>query len=119
STAWSTVYYIGNPLFGGYPKEGVGMIIDLGSPKAVSQMELIMAVQGADLSIMVPNAAPGEVAEPPKSGMDQWRSIGDFPDVGERVSLALEEAETTRFVLIVFTKLGPDGGRYCAGVAEI
>ncbi len=119
STAWSTVYYIGNPVFGGYPKEGVGLIVDLGSPKAVNQFELIMAVEGADLSIMVPVAPPGEVGEPPKSGMDQWRSIGDFTDVGERVSLSLDESETTRFVLIAFTKLGPDGGRYRAGVAEI
>lgn len=119
STAWSTVYYIGNPVFGGYPKEGVGMVIDLGSPQAVRQLELIMAVEGADLSVMVPVAAPGELTEPPVSGMDQWRSIGDFPEVGEQVSLTLEQAETTQFVLIVFTRLGPDGGRYRAGVAEI
>lgn len=119
TTGWTTDHYIGSPEFGGLGKDGVGMIVDLGSPKAVSQLEMVMAVTGANLMVMVPDDDPGSLDAPPKGSMDQWREIARVDDVDETVSITLDEAQTTRFVLIVFTKLGPDGDRFRAGLNEI
>jgi hypothetical protein len=38
ATPWHTSYYIGNPVFGGYPKKGTGILLDMGKPVRLSQV---------------------------------------------------------------------------------
>ncbi|MGD7708002.1 murein biosynthesis integral membrane protein MurJ [Microlunatus sp. Y2014] len=119
-TGWTTDRYRGNPAFGGLGKDGVGIVVDLGSPVRVSQVKLLLANSGADLEVLVPKEGADSITEPPLASVEDWRSVAQQAKADEELTVELSEPETTRFVLVMFTSLAPDGGNnYRAGVNEI
>jgi len=119
-TAWTTDRYKGNAKFGGIAKDGVGMVVDLGKPVAVSEIRLQLFNADTDVQVMVPTADPATLTSPPVNSISQWRVIGQQAKAPTAVTFALAEPTTTRYVLVLFTLLASEGNNnYRAGVNEI
>lgn len=109
-TAWQTQTYTTANL--GNAKPGVGLIFDLGSPRAVADIHLQFLRDGTDVDIraMSPNAsAPGT-------------SLADFPlvarqlDVGTSIDVPI--GTTSRYWLVWLTKLPRSENGFRGSVAE-
>jgi putative peptidoglycan lipid II flippase len=111
-TAWNTVRYY-DPLE--LQKPGVGIYLDLGSSVAVSGLNLRLVSADSDLEI---RAAPEAAAEPP-SAIDDWAVVAEIAETQEAVPVSLDAPVTTRYVLVWFTRLPPEGGDFRGGVAEV
>ncbi|WP_165367527.1 discoidin domain-containing protein, partial [Phytoactinopolyspora endophytica] len=111
-TIWHTLNYYA-PLED--QKEGVGLYVDLGDEHAVSEIGLALLNSGASVEIY----AAEEGASQPPAGIDEWVPIDGQEDVGEELTHTLDEAVTTRYVLVWFTRLPPYDGNYRSGVAEV
>ncbi|MCA1722081.1 MAG: hypothetical protein LC779_13595 [Actinobacteria bacterium] len=110
STLWSTDGY--NSATFGNLKPGVGLLVDLGTPTALSAVQVGMTTGGADIELRAANA-PGQTAD-------------DFT-VTTRVRGAKQVAKLTpsaptpsRYWLVWFTKLPKaEDGKFRLGVAEL
>jgi putative peptidoglycan lipid II flippase len=111
-TAWTTLTYY-DPLE--LQKPGVGIVIDLGSSVPVSGLTVQQVSANSDLEIRV---APEAAAEPPRT-IDDWAVIAELEETAEAVPVSLDVPVTTRYVLVWFTRLPPEGGDFRGGVAEV
>ncbi|GAB3990918.1 protein kinase family protein [Nocardioides marmoraquaticus] len=114
ATSWTTVTYYNRPDLGGL-KPGVGLMLDLGSDQQVGSLTARFGQAGTGFSVY---AAPEGVTAAP-TGPDAMRQVGNADGAGERATVELEGAPTTRFVLLWLTTLpaSPDG--YQGEVAEV
>jgi putative peptidoglycan lipid II flippase len=112
ATSWQTLTYY-DPME--LQKDGVGIYLDLGSSVAVSGLNLRLVSADADLEI---RAAPETAAEPP-SAIDDWSVVAEVAETAEAVPVSLDAPVTTRYVLVWFTRLPPEGGDFRGGVAEV
>jgi hypothetical protein len=113
-TAWASETY-GLEDFGN--KEGVGITIDAGDQVQVSEIELRMAVAGADVEIY---SAPGEAAAP--EDLEGWGApIASAQDIGTRERIQVEAGAPSQQFLIWITKLpaADDGSGFRAEIADI
>jgi serine/threonine-protein kinase len=113
-TAWASETY-GLEDFGN--KEGVGITIDAGGQVEVSEIELRMAVAGADVEIY---SAPGEAAAP--EDLEGWGApIASAQDIGTRERIQVEAGAPSQQFLIWITKLpaADDGSGFRAEIADI
>ena len=117
-TRWRTVKYLGNPKLGGL-KRGVGLIVDLGKPVAVSSVGLQLSGNGTNVEIRVPRTDPATVAKPPIKSDSQWRTVGKQAKAGSSATISLKDPVTTRFVLVYLTSLPKEGGGYRGGIYEV
>lgn len=117
-TRWTTVRYLGTPKLGGL-KRGVGLIVDLGKPVPVSQVNLKLSGKGTNVQIRVPKTDPATVTKPPMKSDSQWRTVGSQAKAGSSASIKLKAPETTRFVLVYLTSLPKEGGGYRGGIYEV
>ncbi len=117
-TRWRTVKYLGNPKLGGL-KRGVGLIVDLGKPAAVSSVGLQLSGNGTNVEIRVPRTDPATVAKPPIKSDSQWRTVGKQAKAGSSATISLKDPVTTRFVLVYLTSLPKEGGGYRGGIYEV
>jgi putative peptidoglycan lipid II flippase len=111
-TAWNTLTYY-DPLE--LQKSGVGIFVDLGSSVTVSSLNVQQVSADSDLQIRV---APEAAAEPPGT-IDDWTVIAELEETPEAVPVNLDAPVTTRYVLVWFTRLPPEGGDFRGGVAEV
>jgi hypothetical protein len=111
TTAWDTARYRGDSHLGGL-KSGVGLLVDLGRPKAVRVAELALTAAGSTVEIRAGNSAPAQARDLPLvAGRDR------APD---DLRLELDHAVRARYWLIWFTNLPPSGdGGFSIGVAEV
>jgi murein biosynthesis integral membrane protein MurJ len=115
-TAWRTERYRRLPSLGGL-KPGVGLVLDLGSVRNVTAVNVQLAEPGSSVEVRVPKAKSD--AAPVKS-VDQWTKLAGVEDAAAQVKLTLPEAQDTRYVLVYLTSLTPAGdGYFRSGVAEI
>ncbi len=117
-TRWRTVKYLGNPKLGGL-KRGVGLIVDLGKPVAVSKVDLLLSGNGTNVEIRVPKTDPAKVTKPPIKSDSQWRTVGKQAKAGSSATISLKDPVTTRFVLVYLTSLPKEGGGYRGGIYEV
>lgn len=117
-TRWKTVRYIGDPKLGGL-KRGVGLIVDLGKPVAVSQVAVRLSGSGTNLDIRVPKSDTATVTKPPTKADSQWRTVGKQAKAGSSATVTLEKPVTTRFVLVYLTSLPKEGSGYRGGIYEV
>ncbi|MFA9446648.1 serine/threonine-protein kinase, partial [Egicoccus sp. AB-alg6-2] len=114
ATAWQTVGYDNNPALGGL-KEGVGLWLDLGQRREVGTVVVTTAHPGYDMTVYVGD-------EPPSGGQppEEWgEEVGAVGDADEQDTIVLAEGTEARTVLLWFTSLGPDGGRFRGSVAHV
>ncbi|TDE12567.1 murein biosynthesis integral membrane protein MurJ [Jiangella asiatica] len=110
-TAWTTVNYY-DPME--LQKPGVGLYLDLGEAVDVRELRLALLSADADFEIRV---APADAGEAP-SDLDGWTAVGSVEGAEQNVTHTLDEAVSTRYVLVWFTRLPLDGGNYRGGIAE-
>ena len=110
-TAWTTVNYL-DPM-ADQGKQGVGLVLDLGTETVVSEVELSLLSSGGVLEL---RAAPG-AAEVPGS-IDDWTVVSTLDAPDQELTETFDAPVTTRYVLVWFTELPPFEDALKAGIAE-
>ncbi|MPZ61178.1 MAG: hypothetical protein GEU93_07755 [Propionibacteriales bacterium] len=116
ASAWSTLSYERSPNFGNL-KDGLGLILDLGEPVAVSEVRLALGGSGTDFEI---RAAPEDAAQPPPDPAG-FLEVGGTTGAAGSTRVELDQGTTTRYVLVWITKLPPEegGGTFRASISDI
>ena len=110
STAWNTDGYK-TARFGGL-KEGVGLLIDLGTPTVVGSVKVGVAIAGADVQLRSSNT--------PSPSADGYGVVATSSGAKQVATLIPSTATPARYWLVWFTKLPKaDDGRYREGIAEL
>ncbi|MEU6944007.1 protein kinase family protein [Streptomyces sp. NPDC046316] len=111
STSWQTSIYYGYSNFGRL-KEGVGLVLDLGTVQDVSKVEVTF--QGSTAV---------ELRTAPENATSQPTDADGFTTVtkgsGTQVALTADKPVKTRYVLVWLTDLPSSGGGYRGKVADI
>jgi hypothetical protein len=115
TTAWLTRKY-DTPSVG--PKGGVGLIVDLGSPKQISTVDVDLVGFGTDLDIRVAD----QILDQP----DLWTEFASVKDAGPEIVLRSPRTVIGQYVLIWLTGLpvipdtaGTDEPRYQGGIRQV
>ncbi len=111
ATAWETLTYF-DPLE--LQKAGVGLLLDLGDPAEVSEVELTLGGRPYGVELL---AAPEEFGAP--TSTDGLRRVAAAGDAGPKLTLTPDEPVTTRYLVVWLTALPPVDGDYKGRVAEI
>jgi hypothetical protein len=107
-TAWETERYT-TSRFGGL-KPGVGLLVDLGEPLTLQQVELGLS-PGVDVEL--------RVADEPFDDVDAYPVVGAV-ERGEAVERIVPDSPvTTRYVLVWLTRLPPEGDGFRGSVREL
>ncbi|MHB8275805.1 MAG: protein kinase [Dermatophilaceae bacterium] len=109
ATAWSSEGY-NSAAFGGLPKKGVGVLLDLGQPKSVNQVTIDLGIGPVDVTVYAATS----------NSLDGAGVIGSATAASGRIQLTAASAmPQAQYVIVWFTKLAPDGGRFRASISEI
>ncbi|SFL61995.1 protein kinase family protein [Geodermatophilus ruber] len=109
ATAWSTVSYRGSPNFGNL-KDGVGVVYDLGSERAVAGVQLTTTTPGASVEV--------RTGDRPDGALDSFDLVASGELTGT-TELSFDDPVTTRYLLVWLTSLVPADGGFSATVAEV
>ncbi|MFH8593192.1 protein kinase family protein [Streptomyces rimosus] len=118
-TAWITGEFKGWANFGNLPprKDGSGLVVDLGSVKEVSSVEVSMYRPGHTAEVL---AADPSASSPTTLGAFPQR-LSKLEKSGNTLSVKLDKPIKTRYVLVHITELPSEdsGGGYRGGISEI
>lgn len=113
-TGWRTSTYYRRPDLGGL-KDGVGLVVDLGGPREVDSMRILLGGSGTALTVYA--TSPG--GEVPGSLRD-LRRIATLDDAGTDVTVTFPANTITRRVVVWLTALPQVGaGEYQGEIREI
>ncbi|GAA3393455.1 serine/threonine protein kinase [Streptomyces roseoviridis] len=110
-TTWKTMRYDGYSKFGNL-KEGVGIVLDLGTVQQVAKVEV--AFQGPT-SVQLRTAPENASSYPGQPGDYATQATGS----GSQVALQPAKPLKTRYVLVWLTDLPSGGGGYRGEIADI
>lgn len=113
-TVWTTATYFNRADLGGL-KDGVGLMLDLGSEQQVGELAVQLATSPTDLEVYA--ASEGATSAP--TGIEEMELVGSQDGAGESVEVALDPAPTTRFLVLWLTELPPTEGGFRGEVAEL
>jgi len=118
-TAWTSETYLNNPKMGGL-KPGVGLIYDLGTAHAVTQVTLTMGAVPVTVELRIPATDPAGAA-PPADSQTQWTPIvAPAAYTTSPIVMTPATPATTRWVLVYFSSLAPvSDKRFQAIVDEV
>lgn len=108
TTAWTTETYY-SPTFGN--KEGVGIIIDLGTAQAISEVSLDLVGTGSSIEV--------KVGSDPSARPNRWVPFADASAIGSQIDLRVPRPLVGRFVLVWFTQLPPSEDGYMGGIRNV
>lgn len=109
TTSWTSEGY-NSTAFGGLPKKGVGVLLDLGQPTSVNQVAIDLAKGPVDLTVYA-STTPG---------LDGATAIGSATAASGHVELkAASTMPRAQYVIVWFTKLAPDAPWFRASISEI
>lgn len=111
NTAWHTQTF-GSAALGNL-KPGVGLLVDLGAPRTVSAVQLVLLGDGTTVSVLT---SDGD--QPPTSDR-AMTPVGQAADAGSHVTLRPAQPRTARYWLVWLTKLPHGADGYHGGVAEV
>jgi hypothetical protein len=103
STAWSTSYYIGNPHFGGLPKPGTGLLLDMGKEVRLSQVEVLLSSPG----LTTAQIYLGNSAAMSKTALSDFTLVSPSASASGDHKFPVSSHATGRYVLIWITSLPP------------
>jgi hypothetical protein len=109
STAWSTLAYRGSPAFGNL-KAGVGLMLDLGTSKALSGVTIDTLAPGATVEI--------RTADKPADTLARFAPVA-HGTLDKNTDLTFTKAVKARFVLVWITGLVPSANGFSADLAEV
>jgi hypothetical protein len=110
-TAWNTSTY--RDQLGPPPglKTGVGLVLDLGETRAVSQVDLALRGEPTAVSVYVTDTRPNGVA-----GLTP---VADEQSAGARTAIPLDSPTEGQYVVIWLTSLPSSGDGFRGSVAEV
>jgi hypothetical protein len=108
NTAWRTVTYFDKGLDN---KPGVGLVFDLGAPRAIGKVVLDLVGNGTDLQVLTSNRL-GAVPQ-------DFDLMAQATEAGERVALKAPRPPSARYVLVWMTGLPQVDGGYKGGIREV
>jgi hypothetical protein len=109
ATAWSSEGY-GSADFGGLGKKGVGVLLDLGQPTSVNQVTLDLGAGPVDFTVYAAT----------KNSLDGATTIGTASAATGQIQIkAATVMPAAQYVIVWFTRLAPDHGRFRASISEI
>lgn len=109
ATAWTTVNYLAENMAG---KPGVGLLIDLGAPRPVSQVTLTFDSPGMSASVFVTDAEAPDVTTA--------ESLGQVEAADTSAVIKAPRAISGRYVLVWVTHVPKvSTGNYKGGIAEV
>ena len=115
-TGWSTVKYWTSAMGG--EKPGVGLVLDLGQPVQIGEVELTFAAAGENVELRVPAKEATDKA--PMDRQAQWKAVANAEGAAEKTVLKPSEPVTSRYLLVYLTKLPEvSKDRYSATINEI
>jgi serine/threonine protein kinase len=117
STAWTTKTYFDHPQLGNQ-KDGVGLVLDLGSVHTVTRVEVTLNGDGTDLEL---RAAPEEDTSYPTDSASQYDLVDTLTGQGTLAVFDLaDQPVATRYVLVWLTSLPQVApGKFGGSIAEI
>ncbi|MBV9096203.1 MAG: protein kinase family protein [Streptosporangiaceae bacterium] len=104
--SWHTFYYIGSPLFGGLPKKGTGLILDMGQPVRLSQV----MVQFGTTCCAHARIEIGNDSTPVSSALSSFTTVAASTTAAGSTTFTSTSSATGRYVLIWLTYLPPLAG---------
>ena len=107
STAWRTVTYRNQDL----GKAGVGLLLDLGAPRPVAEVELLLARAGHDVAVFV--------TDEPAPDPTKAEKLGEITKSDENAVIKSPRAINGRYVLIWFTALPKVDDGFSGGIANV
>ena len=117
STAWTTETYLNNPKLGGL-KPGVGLVVDLGQARTVTQVTLTLGAKPVTFEVRVPKSDPA-AAEPAMDSQTQWVSVASSTTASTSpVSVTLTKPTSTRWVLVYFTSLAEVSSKHYEAIVD-
>lgn len=109
STSWNTVNYRHKDMAG---KPGVGLLIDLGAPRPVTQVTIDFREPGVSASVFISDSA-----EPDITSADQ---LGQVQEAGTSAIIKSPRAISGRYVLVWLTQVPQSAdGSFTGGITEI
>ena len=118
NTGWKTEHYRRSPDFGG-KKPGMGVLINLGSARRVSSVQVQLSRQGATLELRTGTEDPGAGEAGDTKIVSTYQTVGDpRAECPTTVVLAAPD-QPVQFLLVWITKLPPDGDEFQVGIQEI
>jgi len=121
STAWASNHYKGRPDFGGI-KPGMGILINLGSPKQIASVQVI-ASQGATIELRTGTSDPGadSGAAGDKQIYESFTLVGQPKEAGATRTVFNGPQEPVQYLLVWISKLPPqpDSGGYQVQIQDI
>jgi Protein kinase domain len=117
STAWTTLTYTTNSHLGNL-KPGVGLILDLGDVRTVTDVSLSLEGSPTDLEL---RAAPEGDSSYPTASADDYSVVKTLKGAGSEADFDLSDSPIkTRYLLVWITNLPPiDATHWRAGISEI
>ena len=109
TTAWTTYEYRGSAAFGNL-KDGVGLLLDLGSAQDLAAVTLTATAPGATVEIRTGDSADGD--------LDSF-DVAASGQLDEETELGFDEPVSAQYVLVWITGLVPSEGGFSAGIAEV
>lgn len=114
-TGWTTATYYNRADLGGL-KDGVGLVLDLGTVRQVEQVWLQLGGAPTDLSVLT---APSTISTTP-TDLDDLRELATMNGAGQDVSVALPGETRTRYVVVWLRSLPSVGdGQYRGDIRSI
>lgn len=107
NTAWRTVTYYNKSL----DKAGVGVLFDLGAPRAIGRVTLDLVGNGTDLQVLTSNQR-GSLPE-------DFDLMAQATEAPERVTLKAPRSPSARYVLVWMTGLPQVDGGWRGGIREV
>ncbi|MFE2523035.1 protein kinase family protein [Streptomyces sp. NPDC059382] len=117
-SAWITPKYVGTANFGNLDnrKDGSGIIVDLGSVRNVTGVDLDLYAAGQRIQVRA--AAPD--ASSHDSFSDFTQQVTKLEKAGKKLQSTLEKPVRARYLLVHVTELAPESsGDYRGGINEI
>jgi serine/threonine-protein kinase len=112
-TVWSTEHYYTGPALSASGKDGVGIIVEAGSPVAARTMEVRTDQGGWDAQVY------GAPTGPP-ADLEGWgQPIGSFRNANTDATAQLDATGESRYYLLWLTRLVAGDGGYSVSVEEI
>jgi eukaryotic-like serine/threonine-protein kinase len=122
NSSWDTDRYFRSANFGN-KKAGMGVLLDLGQPREVSDVQVQLSTRGASLELRAGSIDPGEGRQGDRQIVSSYTRIGEPYDADSATKVTFsgfQPGQKFRYLLVWITKLPPtDDGRYKIGVQEI
>ncbi|MFT4296853.1 MAG: murein biosynthesis integral membrane protein MurJ [Micropruina sp.] len=111
-SAWLTERYRGDARLGRL-KPGVGLVLDLGSVRSVSQVNVSVIGDGTAVELRTPAAA--DVSTAPMRSQAEWKTVARIEKATGTAVMKPDQPVKTRFLLVYLTSLPPESGSYYQG----